>query len=162
MRLTIVTVAHAIGTMHSVSVLSLAPVIRPELGLSFSQFGLLISAYSAGQITGTMPAGILVDRIGVGWALFVAHVLLALASATLTPANGLYTALGAMLFMGWAYAIVNPATARGILEWFPPRRRATAMGVKQAGVPAGGILAAGTLVLPAWLSGRGSCGWSSA
>lgn len=155
MRLTIVTVAHAIGTMHSVSVLSLAPVIRPELGLSFSQFGLLISAYSAGQITGTMPAGILVDRIGVGWALIVAHLLLALASATLTQANGLYTALGAMLFMGWAYAIVNPATARGILEWFPPRHRATAMGVKQAGVPAGGILAAGTLVLTAWLSWQG-------
>ena len=42
--------------------------------------------------------------------------------------------LAAMLFMGWAYAVVNPATARGILEWFPPRRRATAMGVKQAGV----------------------------
>ncbi|MEX2615839.1 MAG: MFS transporter [Alphaproteobacteria bacterium] len=155
MRLTIVTTAHAIGTLNSVSVLSLAPVIRPELGLSFSQFGLLISAYSAGQITGTMPAGILVDKIGVGWALVLAHMLLALATATLTQANGLYTALAAMLFMGWAYAIVNPATARGVLEWFPPRRRATAMGVKQAGVPAGGILAAGTLFLTAWLSWQG-------
>lgn len=151
-RLTIITVAHAIGTVHSVSVLSLAPVIRPELGLSFSQFGLLISAYSAGQITGTIPAGMLVDRIGVGWSLVAAHILLALATASLTQATGLTAALAAMLFLGWAYAIVNPATARGVLEWFPLQRRATAMGVKQAGVPVGGILAAGTLFLTAWFS----------
>jgi predicted MFS family arabinose efflux permease len=51
--------------------------------------------------------------------------------------------------MGFGYSIVNPATAKGVLEWFPVRRRATAMGVKQTGVPIGGVLAAGNGALVA-------------
>jgi len=39
-----------------------------------------------------------------------------------------------------------------VLDWFPPERRATAMGVKQTGVPLGGILAAGNGALAAFVS----------
>jgi len=43
---------------------------------------------------------------------------------------------------GWGYSLVNPSTAKGVFESFPPARRATAMGIKQTGVPLGGIIAA--------------------
>ena len=39
--------------------------------------------------------------------------------------------------------MVNPATGRGVLAWYPSHRRGTAMGIKQFGVPLGGIFAAG-------------------
>ena len=71
-RIAILLGAHAVGTLHSVSVLALAPVIRPDLGLSFAQFGLLMTAYSAGQVTGSVPSGAYVDRVGVGWGLVTA------------------------------------------------------------------------------------------
>lgn len=151
-RIAILLGAHAVGTLHSVSVLALAPVMRPDLGLSFAEFGLLMTAYSAGQVSGAVPAGAFVDRVGVGWALVGANLILFVGAALLTQAEGLPLALAALLTMGWGYSITNPATARGVLEWFPPNRRATAIGVKQTGVPVGGVLAAGTLALAAFLS----------
>ena len=144
--------AHAVGTMHSVSVLALAPVMRPDLGLNFAEFGLLMTAYSAGQVSGSIPAGAFVDRVGVGWALVGASIILSMGAALLTQAEGLTLALLALLIIGWGYSITNPASARGVLEWFPPNRRATAIGLKQTGVPVGGVLAAGTLALTAFLS----------
>ncbi len=151
-RISILLGAHAIGTMHSVSVLALAPVIRPDLGLNFAEFGLLMTAYSAGQVSGSVPAGAFVDRVGVGWALVGASAILCIGAALLTRATGLNLALFALLVIGWGYSITNPATARGVLEWFPPNRRATAIGLKQTGVPVGGVLAAGTLALSAHIS----------
>ena len=145
------TGAHAVGTMHSVSVLALAPVMRPELGLNFAEFGLLMTAYSVGQVSGSIPAGALVDRVGVGWALVGSCIILSMGAALLTQAEGLTLALIALLVIGWGYSITNPATARGVLEWFPPNRRATAIGLKQTGVPVGGVMAAGTLALTAVL-----------
>jgi len=146
-HIAILTGTHAVGTAHSVSVLALAPVIRPELGLNFAQFGLLMTAYSVGQMSGSVPAGAYVDRVGVGWALIGASIILSAGAMILTQAEGLTLAMVALLVMGWGYSIVNPATARGVLEWFPVNRRATAIGLKQTGVPIGGIIAAATLAL---------------
>ena len=151
-RIGILLCAHAVGTLHSVSVLALAPVIRPDLGLNFAEFGLLMTAYSAGQVTGSVPSGAYVDRVGVGWGLVTACVILCTGAVILTQADGHSLALLAMLIIGWGYSLTNPATARGVLEWFPPNRRATAIGVKQTGVPVGGVLAAGTLVLSAYMA----------
>lgn len=125
--------------------------MRPDLDLNFAQFGLLMTAYSAGQVSGAVPAGAFVDRVGVGWALACACLILTAGTALLTQAEGLPLALVALLVVGWGYSITNPATARGVLEWFPPNRRATAIGVKQTGVPVGGVLAAGTLTLAAYI-----------
>ena len=141
-RLAILTLAHVVGTLHSTTVLVMAPAIKEDLGLTFAEFGLLVTAYSMGQVTGSLPAGNLTDRIGVGWALVIAHSFLIVSALTLAQATGLSLALVAMLIAGWGYAIVNPATAKGVFEAFPAARRATAMGVKQTGVPIGGVIAA--------------------
>ena len=151
-RIAILLGAHAVGTLHSVSVLALAPVIRPDLGLSFAEFGLLMTAYSAGQVTGSVPSGAYVDRVGVGWGLVTACAILCTGAVILTQAEGHSHALLAMLIVGWGYSLTNPATARGVLEWFPPNRRATAIGVKQTGVPIGGVLAASTLILSTYIA----------
>lgn len=146
-RLGLLTMAHMLGTLHSVSVLAMAPVIRPDLDLNFAQFGLLMTAYSAGQFTGAVPAGVLVDRIGVGRALMCAHFVLTLGAIGLSFSDDFYTAFAAVTVMGLGYSIMNPATARGVLEWFPLTRRGTAMGTKQTGVPIGGVIAASTLAI---------------
>jgi sugar phosphate permease len=41
---------------------------------------------------------------------------------------------------------LNPATGKAVLEWFPPRRRGVAMGIKQTGLTLGGLI--GALALP--------------
>jgi len=50
-----------------------------------------------------------------------------------------------LLLSGIGYSSVNPATTKGVMRWFPPQGRATAMGIKQTGIPLGGILASSTL-----------------
>lgn len=141
-RLPILTLAHVVGTLHISSLVVMAPVIKEDLSLSFAQFGLVVTAYSIGQITGSLPAGNLADRVGVGWALVAAHVLLIAGALMLTQTTGLWLAFASMVVTGWGYSIVNPATAKGVFESFPPSRRGTAMGIKQTGVPLGGVIAA--------------------
>ncbi len=142
-RLAILTLVHAVGTLHMVSVMAMAPVIQRDLDLSVTQVGLLVSAYYGAQTVGAMPAGGMVDRLGVGWALVVANVILIMGAISLSQATSFALAFGSCAVIGLGYSITNPATARGVLEWFPPDRRATAMGIKQTGVPIGGVLAAG-------------------
>jgi ACS family hexuronate transporter-like MFS transporter len=142
-RLSILTLVHVVGTLHMVSVMAMAPVIQRDLDLSVTQVGLLVSAYYGAQTIGALPAGGMVDRLGVGWALVVANVILITGAISLSQAAGFTLAFCSCAIIGLGYSITNPATARGVLEWFPPERRATAMGIKQTGVPIGGVLAAG-------------------
>jgi MFS family permease len=47
---------------------------------------------------------------------------------------------------GFGFSMLNPSTGKAVLEWFPPRGRGLAMGIKQTGLTLGGL--AGALVLP--------------
>lgn len=142
-RIGILTLAHVVGTLPIVSVMAMAPVIQQDLDLSVTQVGLLVSGYYLAQTIGAVPAGGLADRIGVGSALLSSHVLLIAGTLIFSQANDFADAVAGTVVMGFGYSIVNPSTAKGILTWFSARRRATAMGVKQTGVPIGGVLAAG-------------------
>ena len=148
-RITLLTLANVVGTMHIVSVMAMAPVIQADLGLSVTQVGLLITGYYGAQTVCAVPGGALADRVGVGWALVIAQLLLIAGTLTFNQASDFSLAFAGTVIMGLGYSIVNPATAKGVLEWFPVRRRATAMGVKQTGVPIGGVLAAGNGALVA-------------
>jgi predicted MFS family arabinose efflux permease len=142
-RLGLLVLTHVVGTANIVSVLTMAPVLTGELGLSAAEFGFFVTAYYGAQAIGSLPAGGLVDRIGVGRALVVCHAIMVMAALLLSQSTGFPMAFAALALMGIGYSISNPATARGVFDWFPPQRRATAMGIKQVGVPLGGILAAG-------------------
>ena len=141
-RLGLLVLTHVAGTVSFVSVLAMAPVITRDLGLNAAEFGFFITAYYGAQALCSMPAGALVDRIGVGRALVVCHGIMVLGTLMLSQAASFPLALAALAAMGVGYSISNPATARGVFEWFPSQRRATAMGIKQVGVPLGGIMGA--------------------
>lgn len=138
----VLALAHAIGVMTFAGIVTMGPVIRHDLALSAMQFGLLASAYTATQGLFGLPVGGVIDRIGVRRALVVANVLVGVGALLLSLAGGFVAAVLAMGVTGLAYSFVNPATSKGVFLWFPPNRRGTAMGIKQTGVPLGGILGA--------------------
>lgn len=148
-RLPALVLSHAVGTVNVVAVMAMAPAISDDLHLSAAEFGAFVSSYYAAQAVGSLPAGAIVDRYGVGRTLVFAHVLMTLAAMTLAIADGYVQCLGAMFLMGLGYSMNNPSTARGVLDWFPRERRGTAMGLKQVGVPIGGVVAAGSGALAA-------------
>ena len=150
-RLPILVFSHAVGTLNVVSVMAMAPVIRGELGLSAALFGTFVSAYYGAQAMGSLPAGGVTDRFGIGRALVVAHVTMIIGAVIVAVAPGYGACIAGMMFMGLGYSMTNPSTARGVLEWFPAERRGLAMGLKQVGVPLGGVLAAINGVLAAFV-----------
>ncbi len=154
-RLPILVASHVVGTANIVSVLAMAPVISRELELSATQFGLFVTAYYGAQALGSLPAGGLTDRFGIGRTLIGAHLLMAVAALTLGFADGYLQSLLALFLMGLGYSMTNPSTARGVLDWFPAKRRGAAMGIKQVGVPIGGVIAAANGAL------AGSIDWHS-
>jgi len=161
-RMTLLVMAHLVGTLNIVSVLAMAPVISDDLALTATQFGFFVTAYYGGQAFWSMPAGGLVDRYGVGRALVMSHVVMASGTLALVLANIYWVSLVGLFLMGVGYSMTNPATGRGVLAWFPPERRGTAMGIKQVGVPLGGVLAAGNGVLAATVSWQTLMAWTGA
>jgi ACS family hexuronate transporter-like MFS transporter len=146
--------AHVVGTINVVSVLAMAPVIQRALDLSATEFGFAVTAYYCGQATWSLPAGAFVDRSGVGRILMMAMAGIAIGTSVVATAQSLSEFLLGMYLMGSGYSFTNPSTAKGVFDWFPHRRRATAMGAKQTGVPIGGVVAAGLGALAASIDWR--------
>ena len=136
------------------SVMAMAPLIRNDLSLSAVDFGFFMSAFFASQMFTALPSGVVTDRFGVGWTLFTAMAMMAVGGVLFAVTPGFYPAVAAMFVMGLGYSLVNPATAKGVLVWYPRNRRATAMGIKQFGVPVGGVVGAGGGMLAAFIDWR--------
>jgi ACS family hexuronate transporter-like MFS transporter len=139
--LTVFILAHVVGTIHSTAVTVMVPVIKDFYQVPYTAVALLITCYSVGQMVSSIPNGNMIDRIGVRNGLLVAHAILLGAAFLLTVANTIWLAYLSLFLMGWGYSAINPATSKGIYLTFSRTRRATAMGIKQMGVPLGGVLA---------------------
>ena len=144
--LALVTLAHALGSFSVLSVAPLSPFLVDGLHLTRAQVGLLLPAAYLGGVVMALPAGWLTDRVGVRASLAGGLAVIGLMVALASLANGLDGVLGCLVLGGFGFSVLNPATGKAVLDWFPPRRRGVAMGIKQTGLTLGGV--AGALTLP--------------
>lgn len=144
--LALVTLAHALGALTALAVAPLAPFLLESLALSRLQVGLFLPAVYLGGVLMALPAGLFTDRLGVRLAFTLGQLLVGsmITLAAWSPDYGLVLFL--LVLGGFGFSVLNPATGRAVVEWFPPRERGIAMGVKQTGLTLGGLTAA--LVLP--------------
>src|SRR5439155_56228 len=73
------------------------------------------------------------------------HAVQALLAARTAGSYGVLLAL--LGIAGVGYGTLNPASTTAAMSWFPPRQRATVVGLKQVGLPFGGML--GAALMPA-------------
>jgi ACS family hexuronate transporter-like MFS transporter len=144
--LALVTIAHALGALSVLSVAPLSPFLLDALALSRAQVGLLLPAVYLGGVMMSLPAGWLTDRLGVrltlgGGLLVIGELVMAAAWTASLPAL-----LGALVLAGFGFSVLNPSTGKAVVDWFPPRGRGLAMGIKQTGLTLGGLT--GALTLP--------------
>ena len=139
--LALVTVTHVIGASAQYGINTFAPFYQEELGLTRAQVGLFFTAFYIGMAGFSFTAGWFSDRLGVRKASFIGHVFAGTAVVFASSAGSFGWAFACFLLTGLGYSFLNPASTKGVLMWFR-RHRATAMGVKQTGVPAGGVLTA--------------------
>lgn len=144
--LSLVTVAHALGALSVLSVAPLSPFLLDALELTRPQVGLLLPAVYLGGVMMSLPAGWLTDRLGVrltlgGGLLLIGALVMAASWTRSVPAL-----LGTLVVAGFGFSVLNPSTGKAVVEWFPPRGRGLAMGIKQTGLTLGGLT--GALTLP--------------
>ena len=139
--LALVTVTHVIGASAQYGINTFAPFYQEELGLTRAQVGLFFTAFYIGMAGFSFTAGWLSDRLGVRRASLIGHVFAGTAVIFASSAQSFGLAFGCFLLTGLGYSFLNPASTKGVLMWFR-RQRATAMGIKQTGVPGGGVLTA--------------------
>jgi sugar phosphate permease len=144
--LALVTLAHALGSFSALSAAPLAPFLVDALHLSRAQVGLFLPAAYLGGVLMALPAGWVTDRAGVRASLAGGLALIGTMVAAASRADGLAALLGCLLIGGFGFSVLNPATGKAVIDWFPPRRRGVAMGIKQTGLTLGGV--AGALTLP--------------
>lgn len=118
----------------------LLPLIRRDLGISFTQGGALSAASTGVYALMQIPAGYLTDRFG-GKRLFVIGVF---GTTVLSLALGLVTeywqAIAVQTLSGAFRAFLFAPGLALIAGWFPPEKRATAMGLSTVGGVSGNVI----------------------
>lgn len=135
----------------------LAPSLMKELNMDNTDYSRVVSAFTFSYMVMFTAGGWLVDRLGTRWGL-------ALCIAVWSAASGAHgfamSALGlgvARLFLGLGEGGCFPASTKGACEWFPPEKRALAIGVANGGSAFGAVLAP---PMTAWLALK--FGWRGA
>ena len=145
--LAVIVLAQTVANIGPLGIPAIASLIRDDLGLTLTQAGSFLSVYYLGPVTMSFFAGMLADRWGTAKTLVLGQALIAgglLAAST----AGSYGVLLALLGLaGVGYGTLNPASTTAAMAWFPPRQRATVVGLKQVGLPFGGML--GAALMPA-------------
>ncbi|MDO8568878.1 MAG: MFS transporter [Dehalococcoidales bacterium] len=123
----------------------LAPFLKAELNMTSTQIGLVMSAIAVGFMTSQFPVGWLVDRIGARWPMAIGELIAGSAMIVLFFIPSYASLLGLMFVAGLGCGFLMPATTQGVIVWFPPKERATVMGLKQTSTNVGGIFSAAFL-----------------
>ena len=104
------------------------PLIRPDLGLSLTQSGLLLSAFLWTYAVAQLPAGVLIDRFGARCMLSAGLALWSLAQVLGGLVGGFRQFIGARVLLGAGESAQFPSCARVVADWFHPRERGLATG----------------------------------
>jgi MFS family permease len=143
--LALMTAAQTGASVVQQAVGALAPFLILQFGLNKAALGAMFTALYLGSTVFTAFSGALVDRFGERVMAGVSGAVMtaALVASALIPN---FTWLSACMFVfGAGYAASMPAGGRAILTWFD-RDRGFAMGIRQTGVPLGGLV--GAVMLP--------------
>ncbi|MEU8325977.1 MFS transporter [Nonomuraea sp. NPDC048881] len=130
--------------------------LQRDLRLNTTQLGLLQSAAQLLPLAGLIVAGRLLDRHDERRVVGIGALVVAAALAAGSAAPGYVSLLVVLLVVGAGYSAIQPGGSKSVASWFDASKRGLAMGIRQAGLPLGGVLAA--FALPALAT---SFGWRS-
>jgi len=139
------TVAQAAASFLVQGFGPLAPFLQDALRLNAFQIGLVISAALVVPVIGLLVAGELLDRFSERLIVGVGALLVGSALVGASLASTFQGLLAWLLVVGVGYSAAQPGGSKAVSGWFPAARRGFAMGIRQAGLPLGGALAAVTL-----------------
>lgn len=125
----------------------LAPALQENLGITRAQVGMFSSAIYLGMMFFSTHTGWLTDKYGVRLFLLVGSGAQGILFSILALSHSFLLSLLIVFLAGVGYQFINPATVKGLILWFPPKLRGTAIGIKQGGASFGGAVVSALLPL---------------
>jgi ACS family D-galactonate transporter-like MFS transporter len=121
----------------ALSVAIAVPEFRNHFALTDSQRGLMNSAFFWSYALLQLPAGWLVDRIGVKYPYGISFLLWSIVSASTALTHSVSQLFTVRLLLGAGEAVIAPASLRWIRMNIEERQRGLAMGIYMAGTKIG-------------------------
>ncbi|MBD5654474.1 MAG: MFS transporter [Candidatus Eremiobacteraeota bacterium] len=147
--LALVTSAQLGASIVQQGIGALGPFLAVTLALDNTRLGTIFGVLTAGSACSTALAGVAVDRYGERRMILFSGATMGVALCLAAAIPSYAWLLACFFIVGIGYAASTPAGGRAILLWFATGR-GLAMGIRQMGVPLGGIV--GALALPALAS----------
>lgn len=144
--LSVTTLTQATIALISQGIGTLAPFLITGLGLTKTQVGFAGGAVNVGMTLTALLAGRAVDTWGEKRVLVVGGLATGAAVLLASLSNTFLVLIVLLMFTGLWAATSTPAGSKAIMTWFPFSQRGLALGVRQTGVPLGGMIAA--LLIP--------------
>ncbi|BAI75713.1 major facilitator superfamily protein (plasmid) [Azospirillum sp. B510] len=139
------TISQASASFASQGIGILSGFLQESLKLNALEVGLLITASGAAAIPGLLVVGNLLDRQSERHIIGLGAFVIALGMVGAAYASNFHVLLAGLFVMGIGYSTAQPGGSKAISSWFPKNQRGLAMGIRQAGLPLGGAVAAGIL-----------------
>lgn len=121
--------------------------IRGELGLSATEFGVLLSAFSLSYGFAQLPAGILLDRFGPRVVLGAGLIFWSAMQALTGRVNSFSHFIMLRIGLGVGEAPFMPAGVKSINDWYIQKERGTALGIFNSSTVIGQAIAPPALVV---------------
>ena len=130
------------------SALSIANTsIQRDMGITPSQMGILLSAFSLAYAFSQLPLGMIIDRLGSKIALGASLLAWSVAQATFGMVNSFAGFMGLRVLLGIGEAPMFPSAAKALSEWFDANERGTPTGIVWSSTCLGPCLAPPLLTL---------------
>ncbi len=123
---------------------SVAPLITPilkDLGISYSQMGIILGSWPLTFIVFSAMAGAIIDRWGIRKSLFAGLVIIGLSATLRYFASGFATLLLCVALYGLGGPMIAIGSPKTASVWFRGKGRGTAVGVYMTGPWIGGLVA---------------------
>ena len=127
---------------------SLYPLVTPilaDLGMTYSQMGLVMGSWQLTYIGAALVVGFLTDRWGIRICLFAGGAVIALSAGLRCFSQGFFSLLFLVALFGIGGPMISAGAPKTIALWFRGKGRGTAVGIYLTGPWIGGAIAlAGT------------------
>jgi len=145
------------GLIHT----AIAPLVAPimvDLGLTYTQMGVIAGAWQLIYIFSAQPLGMAIDRLGVHRSLLLGAAVISASSSLRFFAMGFWGLFASVALFGLGGPFISIGTPKLISIWFSGEERGAASGINASGSAIGSMAAlslTNSFVLPlvgAWRS----------
>lgn len=107
--------------------------IRADFGLTAGQMGIVLSSFGWSYVLMQIPAGLLLDKIGIKWIFRAATIMWSVSCFITAIISGTGLLILARIVLGTAESPIFPGAMKATGYWFPRSERGTATAIFDSG-----------------------------